>query len=61
MQLIVDVEIECPYCFEVFPSVVDTSEGSYETIEDCSVCCRPIALTIDCEPGSVNRIETAAG
>lgn len=61
MQLMVEVEVECPYCFEVFPSMVDTSEGSYDTIEDCSVCCRPIALTIECEPGIVHRLDTAAG
>ncbi len=61
MQLLVDVEIECPYCFEMFSSVVDTSEGDYETVEDCSVCCRPIALTVRCRPGRVDSVESAAG
>ncbi len=60
MQLVVEIEIECPYCFEVFPSVVDTSEGDYETVEDCSVCCRPIALTVRCRPGRVDEVRSDA-
>ena len=32
---------------------VDTSQGDYSTIEDCTVCCRPIQFEISCEPGEV--------
>ena len=59
MNFIVEVEIECPYCGEVFPSSVDTSQGSSSTIEDCSVCCRPIAVRFECEAGEVLSVETA--
>ena len=44
MNFVVEVEIECPYCGGVFPTSVDTSQGGGSTIEDCTVCCRPIAL-----------------
>ena len=53
MNYLVEVEIECPYCGECFPGTVDTSQGGGSTIEDCSVCCRPIAIDYECEPGEV--------
>jgi len=53
MNFVVEVEIECPYCGEIFPTTVDTSQGSASTIEDCAVCCRPIAIEYECEPGEV--------
>ena len=56
MNALVEIEVECPYCGEVFPTMADTSQGSYQTIEDCQVCCRPIQLEVDCEPGEVISI-----
>jgi len=53
MQLIVETEITCPHCGEVFPLQIDTSESEQSLIEDCSVCCRPINLTLHCQPGAV--------
>lgn len=58
MNLIEDVEIACPYCGETFAIAVDTEGGSYETTEDCSVCCRPIAISISCRPGRVESVST---
>jgi len=57
MNFVVEVEIGCPYCGEVFTSAVDTSQGSGSTIEDCTVCCRPIALRFECEAGEVLSVE----
>jgi hypothetical protein len=59
MDFVVEVEVECPYCGEVFTSTVDTSQGSGSTIEDCAVCCRPIALRFQCEPGEVFSVESS--
>jgi len=53
MELIVETEIICPRCGEVFPLQIDTSQSEQSLIEDCTVCCRPISLTIRCEPGEV--------
>ena len=36
----------CPYCGEPIEALVDASQGDQQTIEDCSVCCRPIELCI---------------
>ncbi len=53
MELIVETEIGCPHCGESFPLSVDTSAAEQSLVEDCSVCCRPINLTIVCQPGEV--------
>ena len=61
MNLVEHVEVQCPYCWEMFAIEVNTQDGSYSTIEDCAVCCRPIAFTIACSPGIVESVETAPG
>lgn len=53
MELIAPADITCPYCGEVFALEVDTSQSEQTLIEDCTVCCRPIALTIRCRPGVI--------
>ena len=53
MTYLIDTEIECPYCGEWFPISVDTSQGDHLMIEDCTVCCRPISVAIECAPGEV--------
>ena len=41
------VDVECPYCGETVPIFVDTGGGaSQRYIEDCSVCCRPMELSV---------------
>ena len=56
MEFLVETEITCPHCGEVFPLQIDTSQREQSFIEDCTVCCRPINLTIRCEPGAVVEI-----
>jgi hypothetical protein len=53
VELVVETEITCPHCGEVFPLQIDTSQSEQTLIEDCTVCCRPINLTFHCEPGVV--------
>jgi len=53
MQLVLETEVTCPHCGEVFPLQIDTSQSEQSLIEDCSVCCRPINLTVRCQPGVV--------
>jgi hypothetical protein len=53
MELVVETDITCPHCGEVFPLPIDTSQTEQSLIEDCTVCCRPIGLTIRSEPGTV--------
>jgi hypothetical protein len=61
MELIAETEITCPHCGESFPLEIDTSEPEQSIIEDCTVCCRPITLTIRCLPGVVVNLVTVEG
>ena len=34
----------CPYCWQTISIVIDRKYPMHEYIEDCEVCCRPIAF-----------------
>lgn len=57
--MIETVTIECPYCGEAFETIVDSSAGDQDYIEDCVVCCSPIecqlTVTADGAQLSVRR------
>ena len=57
MDLEVESRVVCPYCGAVFITVVDTSSGTFSTIEDCEVCCRPIELNVHCHYGEIESVE----
>jgi hypothetical protein len=40
------VEVECPYCAETITTRVDLSAGPQSYVEDCQVCCQPIAIAL---------------
>ena len=61
MNLLVETNVQCPYCGETFALTIDTSQGETETTEDCTVCCRPIAFSIECEPGEVLGVTAGIG
>lgn len=57
MELVAETEITCPHCGETFPLQIDTSQAEQSLIEDCTVCCRPISLTVRCRPGQVLDVD----
>ena len=61
MNLLVETAVECPHCGEAWSMMVDTSQGDYSTVEDCTVCCRPIQFTFGCEPGAVCEVGSEPG
>jgi phage terminase large subunit GpA-like protein len=61
MELVIETEIACPHCGESFPLQVDTSQAKQLLIEDCTVCCRPIALTIHSRPGEIESVSESEG
>lgn len=61
MNVIEDVEVQCPYCGEVFAVAIETTQGNHTTTEDCAVCCHPIALRVECRPGEVLGIAATIG
>jgi hypothetical protein len=60
MELIAEAQITCPYCGESFTLEVDTSQSGQTLVEDCTVCCRPITLTIRCRPGVIVDLSESA-
>lgn len=60
MDLISEAGIDCPHCGESFPLQIDTSVPVQALVEDCSVCCQPINLTIRCVPGEIVEIGQTA-
>ena len=58
--MLTDFDICCPYCGEVFNSLIDCSpliDGNpgedYTYTEDCHICCQPILLTPVMDPHGV--------
>jgi hypothetical protein len=60
MQLLVETLITCTHCGESFPLLIDTSQSGQSMIEDCTVCCQPIELTILCRPGEILDVREGA-
>ncbi|MCE0483061.1 MAG: CPXCG motif-containing cysteine-rich protein [Methylacidiphilales bacterium] len=54
--MLVEIEIQCPHCGETIVTTADTSQGDYQTIEDCEVCCAPMTIQVKCHPGEVEDI-----
>ncbi len=48
------VSLLCPYCGEPVDIIVDTSVDLQDYIEDCSVCCRPMELTVAVVDGDIS-------
>ena len=61
MDLLVETDIQCPHCGEDFGIVIDTSQSDALFVEDCTVCCRPMELEIECRPGVVVDVRVGRG
>jgi hypothetical protein len=46
--MLLEHPVSCPWCWETIDLFVDVSAGNQSYVEDCSVCCRPILIRIDC-------------
>jgi hypothetical protein len=53
--------VQCPFCGQSFELVIDTSIASQRFTTDCEVCCRPVEVVVDCEPGEVLGIDVLGG
>ncbi|MBN8411848.1 MULTISPECIES: CPXCG motif-containing cysteine-rich protein [Halomonas] len=53
--------LDCPYCDATIEVLVDTSQGSHETWEDCSQCCAPIHFRIEVDPVTEEILSVVAG
>lgn len=44
---LIEVALQCPYCWQKISLLVDTSIEMQEYVEDCEVCCRPIDFLVE--------------
>ncbi len=47
---LINHDFHCPYCDTPLTFVIDTSQGSHDTWEDCHQCCAPIQLQVIVSP-----------
>lgn len=60
MDIVEEIEIECPQCGEIFTIEVETTQPRLDLIEDCAVCCRPMTIQVQSEPGAVVSVKVSA-
>ena len=53
--------IQCPFCGQTFDLVVDTSTSTQRLTTDCEICCRPMEVVVECEPGEILSLEVLEG
>ena len=59
LNQLVEVAVQCPYCWEEITLLIDASIEMQDYVEDCEVCCRPILLSISVAPdGSADLVAT---
>jgi len=49
--------IQCPFCGQSFDLVIDTSIARQRFTTDCEVCCRPVEVWVESQPGEVLSLE----
>ena len=54
---LVEHAFSCPYCWESVTVLVDTSVPDQEYVEDCEVCCNPIAFHVRASHGTVTGFD----
>ncbi len=51
----------CPHCGETITMLLDLSEPDQEYIEDCEVCCNPIAVQVRARGGHLEGFDASSG
>lgn len=53
-------QIQCPYCWETFETVVDCSMAEQQYVEDCYVCCQPIVFQVVTDGEHITELRISA-
>lgn len=61
MDALIEVSIDCPYCGASFTTLLDTSGGACDYIEDCAVCCQPIEFQLYFDEDDEPRLSVRRG
>jgi hypothetical protein len=54
---LIEVAVQCPYCWEKISLLVDASIEMQEYVEDCEVCCRPIDFVIEVDEQGLASVD----
>ncbi|MGB5326976.1 MAG: CPXCG motif-containing cysteine-rich protein [Gammaproteobacteria bacterium] len=54
---LIEVAVQCPYCWEKISLLVDTSIEMQEYVEDCEVCCRPIDFFVEVDEQGLASVD----
>jgi len=54
---LIEVAVQCPYCWEKISLLVDASIEMQEYIEDCEVCCRPIDFVVEVDEQGLASVD----
>jgi hypothetical protein len=54
---LIEVALQCPYCWEEITLLVDGSIETQEYIEDCEVCCRPIDFSVEVNDDGLAQVQ----
>jgi glucose/arabinose dehydrogenase len=57
---LIEVALQCPYCWEEITLLVDGSIETQEYIEDCEVCCRPIDFMVEVDDDGLAQVQVQA-
>lgn len=49
----------CPYCWQEISFLIDTTQTEIDFVEDCEVCCHPIAVHCEIANGDIMTFEGA--
>ncbi len=61
MSMETSASVFCPWCGQSFEVVVDTGIPQQRWVTDCEVCCRPMEIVAECEPGEILSLEALGG
>lgn len=56
-DMVVEHRFTCPHCWEQISMLFDLSAADQSYVEDCEVCCHPIALRFSARNGMVVYLE----
>lgn len=55
--MIEETQVQCPYCGERIGLELDLSEGDSTYVQDCTVCCQPILVTVRLDHAGGHTVE----
>ena len=54
---LVEVAVQCPYCWEEITLLIDASIEMQDYVEDCEVCCRPIDFSVEVDDQGQTKVD----